>query len=180
MAKRSLIERGLVLLVFAFGLEFLLNNEYKERKKALLAEFPNVIKSLGCFLNADISFTECIRNTMTYSKDNWRPYLNKFVNDCEVYSQKEAIINICDLLDIFEIRDFFNMVLLSLEKGVNLKDSFELQAEKMNNLYRQNVLQIINGREILSTCIQAPMLICIIMAFAAPMVSNFMSFTTSF
>lgn len=178
LAKRSLMERVIILAAFSLVPGFLLNNEYSERKKALLAEFPNVIKSLGCFLNADIAFTDCIRHTMSYSKDNWKPYLNKFISDCEIYNQREAIINICNTLDIFEIRDFFNMVLLSLEKGINLKESFELQADKMNGIYRQSVLQVINSRELLSTIIQAPMLLCIIAAFGAPMVGNFMDFTT--
>lgn len=176
--KTSFIQGFIGFIMFFFALDFLLTNEYKEKKKRLLAEFPNIIRSLSCFLNADLAFVDAIKNTLTYSKDIWRPYLKMFIYDCEMYSQKTAISNICDKLDIFEIKDFFNMVLLGLEKGINLKESFEQQSDRMNAMYRQSVLNIIIKREMFATVIQAPMLLGIIVTFATPLVAQFMNFTS--
>lgn len=177
LVKASFIQALIGFALFFFAPDFLLTNDYNEKKKRILAEFPNIIKSLSCFLNADLAFVDAIRNTLVYSKDIWRPYLKLFINDCEMYNQKTAINNICERLDIFEIKDFFTMVLLGLEKGINLKESFEMQSDRMNAMYRQSMLDIITKREMFATLIQAPMLLGIIVAFGLPLAGELLSFT---
>lgn len=177
-AKSSWIEGFVGIILLGFAPMFLLNNEYNETKKRILSGFPSVIRNLSCFLNADMSFVSAIRNTLNYTKNIWAVLLEEFANDCEVYSYEVAIENICSKLDIWEITDFFNMVNLSLQKGINLRESFDIQSERIDVLYRQSILEIINKRENAASLIQAPMLIGVILAFAIPIVQQFTQFTS--
>lgn len=165
-------------VLFGFLFDFLFHNSVAEKKKALFNQFPDFIRIIQGYLMANIPLTKAVEETIPYVGDDWKPILKDFVLNCNIYSVPEAIDMLCKEVDIFEIREFFSLVKLNLEQGINVKDSFESQMKKVSEMQMEVMLNKIGRREILSKIVQAPLLLAMFAAAGLPTFYSMMTFTT--
>lgn len=161
---------------FLFG--FLFHNSINEKKKALFNQFPDFIRIIQGYLMAGIPLTKAVEETIPYVGDDWKPILKDFVLNCNVYSVPEAIDKLCYDTDIFEIREFFSLIKLNLEQGINIKESFESQSKKVSEMQMEVMLNKIERRQMMSKIVQAPLLLCMFASAGLPTFYSMMTFST--
>lgn len=155
-------------LVFFVLFGFLFRNSLKEKKFKLLVEFPEFIRITQGYLTADLPFTKAIEESIAYVGDGWQPLLKNFVINCEVKSIEEAIEILVEEVNIFEVRELFALVKLNLEQGIDIKESFENQVDKVRDLQLMIFEDKIRKRQVMCMLLQAPILLCIFGAFGLP------------
>lgn len=173
-----LLMKALSFLAFIIGgllivmPEFLLHNTYKNKQDVLTSGFPEMINIISGYLSANMLFTEAVVHALPHIAPDWQPIMEKFVTKANISSVDEALEWLAYAVDIAPIREFVSIVKLNLELGNSVKDSFAEQADKVRDM-----LEIINEKKIASrksmaTMVQAPLLLCIIAAFALPTVGS--------
>lgn len=164
------------LFFFLFG--FLFKNSITERNKALFNQFPDFIRIIQGYLMAGVPLTKAVEETIPYVGDDWKPILKNFLLNCNVYSVTEAIDILIDEVDVFEVREFFSLVRLNLEQGINIKESFESQTKKVEEMQLEVMLNKIGRRQMMSKIVQAPLLLCMFVAAGLPTFYSMMTFST--
>ena len=164
------------LLFFMFG--FLFRNSIKNRQEALFGEFPEFIQIIQGYLMANIPLTKAVEETIPYVNEEWRGFLKDFVLNSNIHSVPEAIDTLCDDVNVFEVREFFSLVKLNLEQGINIKESFESQNEKVKEMQMEVMLNKIGRRQMMAKVVQAPLLLCMFAAAGLPTFYSMMNFTT--
>lgn len=154
------------LLIFLF--KFLFNNSLKERKFRLMAEFPEFIEITAGFLNSDMSLSQGIEYSLPYVGEEWKPILQEFIISCSMKDQSEAINEMQNKIDIFEVREFWSLVKLNTDQGIDIKECFEAQSQKVRELQLDVMLDKIGKRQVLSIAIQGPLLLTMILSFGLP------------
>lgn len=154
------------LLMFLF--KFLFNNSLKERKFRLMAEFPEFIEITAGFLNSDMSLSQGIEYSLPYVGEQWKPILQEFIISCSMKDQSEAITEMQNKIDIFEVREFWSLVKLNTDQGIDIKECFEAQSQKVRELQLDVMLDKIGKRQVLSIAIQGPLLLTMILSFGLP------------
>lgn len=154
------------LLMFLF--KFLFNNSLKERKFRLMSEFPEFIEITAGFLNSDMSLSRGIEYSLPYVGEQWKPILQEFIVSCTMKDQSEAITEIQNKIDIFEVREFWSLVKLNTDQGIDIKECFEAQSQKVRELQLEVMLDKIGKRQVLSIAIQGPLLLTMILSFGLP------------
>lgn len=165
-----------VAFFFLFG--FLFKNSLKEKKSKLLVEFPDFIRITQGYLTADLPFTKAIEETIQYVGEGWKPLLRNFVINCDVKSIEQAIEILVEEVNIFEVRELFALVRLNLEQGINIKDSFENQVEKVRDLQLIIFEDKIRKRQVMCMFLQAPILLCVFGAFGLPTIHSMINLST--
>lgn len=166
--QESLIFALILLIIVGFGINFLFLNSVKETRFKLLSAFPEVIKIVQGYLSANQPLPIAIENSLPYVDEAWRELLREFVINAGVYSQEECIDMLSDKVDIFEVREFWSLVKLNLEQGIDIKESFENQADKINNLKKSIINDKIEKRKSFSIIVQGPLLLDMIVIFGLP------------
>lgn len=169
---------GVFFALFFFFFGFLFNNSIKERKKALFNQFPDFIRIVQGYLMAGIPLTKAIEETIQYVGDDWKPILKNFLLNANVYSVPEAIDRLVDDVDVFEIKEFFSLVKLNLEQGINIKESFESQTKKIGEMQLEVMLNKIGHRQMMSKIVQAPLLLAMFATAGLPTFYSMMTFST--
>lgn len=154
---------------------FLLNNSCTEKAEKLFYGFPDFIRICEGYLIAGMTFPTAVEESIPYVDDSWKPFLKKFIVDCDLESQEKAIENLKDSIPNFEIKEFLALVKLNMEQGINVKECFDRQSERIKSMQKTAMLGKIKKREMLGVLIQAPLLISIFVAFGLPVVESFMS-----
>jgi Flp pilus assembly protein TadB len=165
-----------LLFFFLFG--FLLNNGVKNVKEALFNEFPDFISIIQGYLMAGVPLTKAVEETIPYVGDTWKGLLKDFVMNCNLYSVPEAIDKLCEDVDVFEVKEFFSLVKLNLEQGINIKECFEAQTEKVSDMLMEAMLNKIGRRKMLTIAVQAPLFLCIFVVAGLPTFYSMMTFKT--
>lgn len=152
--------------------EFLLHNTYKNKQDVLTSGFPEMINIISGYLSANMLFTDAVKHALPHISPDWQPIMEKFVIKANISSVEEGLEWLAYAVDIAPIREFVSIVKLNLELGNSVKDSFAEQADKVRDM-----LEIINEKKIASrksmaTMVQAPLLLCIILAFALPTIGS--------
>ena len=155
-----------------FGLRILFNNSISNRKYNLLSEFPDFIRITQGFLCSDIPLVEAIENTIPFVGPTWKPLLREFVINANIYSQNECINELKEKVPIFEVNELWSLIQLNLDQGVDVRQSFDNQAEKVKALQKEVMLNKITKRQMLATLIQAPLLLCMMAGFGLPTFKN--------
>ena len=166
--QESLIFALILLIIVGFGINFLFSNSVKEARFKLLSAFPEVIKTIQSYLSANQPLPIAIENSLPYVDEVWRELLREFVINARVYSQEECIDMLSDKIDIFEVREFWSLVKLNLEQDIDIKESFENQADKINNLKECIINDKIEKRKSFSIIVQGPLLLDMIVIFGLP------------
>lgn len=165
-----------VALFFIFG--FLFNNSLKEKKTQLFSEFPEFIRITQGYLTANVPFSKAVEKSLEYVGDSWRPLLQEFVINCDVKSIEEAIEELKNKVDIFEVKELLSLIRLNLDQGIDVKESFDRQAEKVRDMQLEVVSSKIAKRQMLAVALQGPLLITLIGAFGLESFSSMMSFSS--
>lgn len=155
------------LLLF-FGLKFFLNNSVTEKKKRIFAGFPEFIRLTQGYLTAEMGLVEAIENTVEFVNEDWEPYLKRFAITARISSVRDALAELQTDIDIFEVRELLSLIRVSLDQGIDVKESFESQTEKVRGMQLEVTMQKIETRKLMGIFLQAPLLLTIIMAFALP------------
>lgn len=166
--QESLIFALILLIIVGFGINFLFLNSVKETRFKLLSAFPEVIKIVQGYLSANQPLPIAIENSLPYVDEVWRELLREFVINARVYSQEECIDMLSDKVDIFEVREFWSLVKLNLKQDIDIKESFENQADKINNLKESIINDKIEKRKSFSIIVQGPLLLDMIVIFGLP------------
>lgn len=161
-----------------FGINFLLNNTVNNKKEELFKEFPDFIQIIQGYLMANIPLTKAVEETIPYVGEEWSLMLRDFVLNSNVYSIPDAIDMLCDDIQIFEVQEFFSLVKLNLEQGVDIKESFESQSGKVKEMQMEVILKKIGARQMMAKAVQAPLILCMFAAAGLPTIYSMMNFTT--
>lgn len=154
------------LLFFLFRL--LYNNSRNERRFKLLSQFPEFIRITQGFLTSNMPLPQAIENALPYVGEEWRPLLQEFVINTEVYSLNECIDMLSNKVDIFEVRELWSLIKLNAEQGIDIKESFSNQAEKVREMQLEVMMNKIGKRQTMSIAIQGPLLLTMILSFGLP------------
>ena len=146
---------GVALLI---GLEYWLKSSVKAIQDELFAEFPDFIRIVSGYLSADIPLVQSITDSIKYVGDAWEPILKTFVIDCENKSTDTALENMKNTVDLFEVKEFISLIKLTLEQGGEAKDGFLEQADKIEEMQRNQLILKVGKRKMMGTMIQAPLL----------------------
>lgn len=159
-----------VLLIF--GLDFLLRNSKNNRKQKLIADFPDFIRITEGYLTANVGFSQAVAESIKYVGEEWKPILQNFVVECDVKSIDEALENLRNDVDLFEVREFVALVKLTLEQGGSASESFSAQADKIREMQLDAMAMKIGQRQMMATALQAPLLLCIMAIMGLPMIGS--------
>lgn len=155
-----------VIIIILPGL--LLNNTYKNKQNDLMNGFPEMINIISGYLSADMLFVDAIRYSLPHMSEHWQPIMNNFVVKAELSSTEDALEWLKYAVDIVPIKEFVSVVKLNLELGNSVKDSFAQQAEKVQDMLNEIIEKKIEKRKMYTTIVQAPLLLCMMLAFALP------------
>lgn len=161
-----------------FGFTFFFNNSLKERKKKIFAEFPNFIRIIQGYLTAGIPLAKAVEESLPYMSPEWKTIMKSFVINTNLLSVQDAIQKLNDEVDIFEIQEFFSLVRLNIEQGINVKDSFDGQREKVVDMQFETMMNKIGQRQLMATILQGPLLLTMIVAFGLPVFYSMVNFTS--
>lgn len=165
-----------VLPFFGFG--FFFNNSIKEKKKKIFNEFPNFIRIIQGYLTAGIPLSKAVEEALPYMSLEWKAMMRDFVINTNLLSVQDAIGKLNDEVDIFEIQEFFSLVRLNIEQGINVKESFDGQREKVVDMQFEAMMGKIGQRQMMATVLQGPLLITMIVSFGLPVLYSMVNFTS--
>lgn len=160
---------GAILIIMP---AFLLNNTYTNKQDELMTGFPEMINIISGYLSANMLFTEAVKNALPHISEAWKPTMEKFIIKANLSSVEEALDWLVYSVDIGPIKEFVSIVKLNLELGNSVKDSFTEQADKIREMLAVINEKKIQKRKSMATMVQAPLLLCIIAAFALPTVGS--------
>lgn len=177
-SKESLFIGIIWFVLGFFAMDYLLRNSITNRKEALLRDFPDFIRITEGYLTANIPFVQAVEESIKYVGDEWKPILQNFVVECEIKSVEEALDNLKKEVNIFETREFVALVKLTLSQGGDAKDSFTAQADKIRQMLIDQMEMKINKRKMMSTALQAPLLLCNILVIGLPTIDSMLNFSS--
>lgn len=151
-----------------FGLPFFLNNSVTNKKDTMFGEFPEFIRLTQGYLVAEMTLVDAIENTIDFVGDDWKPYLKRFAINARIKSVRDALQIMQDEIDIFEVKELFSLIRVSLDQGIDVQESFESQTEKVRGMQLEVVMKKIEKRKLMGIVLQGPLLLTIIVAFALP------------
>lgn len=161
-----------------FGFGFFFNNSIKERKKKIFNEFPNFIRIIQGYLTAGIPLAKAVEEALPYMSPEWKVIMKEFVINTNLLSVQDAIQKLNDEVDIFEIQEFFSLVRLNIEQGINVKESFDGQREKVVDMQFEAMMSVIGKRQVMATILQGPLLLTMIVSFGLPVLYSMVNFTS--
>lgn len=151
-----------------FGLGFFFKNSLKERQQKIFQAFPDFIRVIQGYLSAGVPLAKAVEESFPYMTPEWKKIMKSFLINTNLMSLQEAIERINDDVNIFEIQEFFSLIKLNLEQGIDVKESFTSQREKVMDLQYEVMLKKIGQRQLMGTLIQGPLLLTLIFAFGLP------------
>lgn len=158
--------------IWAFALiflpEYLFRNSTNNRIQRLVAEFPEFIRIMEGYITAGMTFSRAVSESVRYVGPEWQPILQKLAVDIELHGVDDALDIFKEEVNLFEVREFISLLKLTLEQGGNVREGFESQAERMQELRQLAIEMKISQRSTMSVVIQGPMLICHIMVLGLP------------
>lgn len=155
----------------------LFKNTIVNKKEAILLGFPEFINISKSYLVSGMPFEKSVEESIFYVNKEWQELLKNYLINSESYSKKECLTMLAEECNSFEVREFISIVKLNLEQGIDIKDSFDSQYEKIKDLQMLAIQKKIESRKIWAILIQAPVLLTILVAFGLPIAESMMNFT---
>ena len=150
------------------SVSFLMKNSAKNRREKLMMEFPDFIRVTQGYLSSGMPFTQSVTESIKYVGEEWQPILENFVVEAELSNIDKALEGMAEEVDVFEVKEFVALVRLSLEQGGSVKEGFESQAKKVQEMLYDVMLAKIEKRRVYGILIQFPLLICNLLVFGLP------------
>ena len=147
---------------------FLLKNTINEKKQKILLGFPEFINISKSYLVSGLSFEKAVEESIYYVNKEWQDLLKQYLINSESYSKKECLTMLSDSSYSFEVREFISIVKLNMEQGIDIKDSFNSQYDKIKDLQKIAIQKKIESRKVWAILVQAPVLLTILLAFGLP------------
>jgi len=165
----------IVLVLMFFGLRFMLRNSVANKKSLMFSQFPEFIRLTQGYLSAEMRLAEAIDNTIDFVGDEWKPYLKRFTINANLKDTKEALRILQEDIDIFEVKELLSLIRVAIDQGIDIKESFESQTEKVRSMQLEIVMRKIEKRKMMGVLLQGPLLLTIIIAFALPTINAMMN-----
>lgn len=165
-------------VILSFGMPFLFRNSVNEQKTKLMSEFPDFIRITQGYLIANVPFVTAIEQAISYVGSNWKPLLQNFVVTCEIKSVEDGLSELQEKVDIFEVRELLSLIRLNLDQGIDIKESFDRQAEKVREMQIELITKKIGKRQMMCIMLQGPLLLVLLGSFALPTFSSMGNFTS--
>ena len=159
---------GIWLVVLCFAMNFLFKNSINNRRFALMQEFPDFIRITQGFLMSGMPLAEAIEHAQPYVGPTWQPILDEFLVNSNLYSQNDCLELLKKQVPIFEVNEFFALLQLNLEQGIDMKECFGGQVEKIKAMQMEVMMGKINSRKTMATMISGPLMLVMIGAFGMP------------
>lgn len=156
----------------------LFKNTIVNKKEVLLLGFPEFINISKSYLVSGMSFEKAVEESICYVNKEWQEILKRFLINSDTLPRKECLQILADDANSFEIKEFMSLVQLNMEQGIDIKDSFERQYEKIKDLQLLAIQKKIQSRSVWCILIQGPVLLTIFIAFGLPMANSMVNFTT--
>lgn len=166
------------LVIVGFLIDVLYKNSLKNKKEALLKEFPDFMRKVSGFISSGLTIELAFQSAMKYVGDEWKEIVLEFVLNSKTDGVSEALEKLKVAVPIFEIKEFVSLVKLSLDRTGDIKESFDAQIEKVVELQNEVLMMKISRREIMAIAIQAPLLLSVMTAFALPTVNSMLSLSS--
>lgn len=164
--------------ILFMSVTFLLRNSANNRREALMLQFPDFIRITQGYLSAGFTFSDAVMESIKYVGEDWRPILEDFVVETELDNMDKALGTLGDTIDVFEVKEFVSLVRLSLEQGGDAKDSFESQADKIQEMLYDVMMVKIEKRRVYGIMIQGPLLLCNLIVFGLPTIDAMLNMGT--
>lgn len=158
----------------------LFKNTINNKKEKILLGFPDFIKISKSYLVSGMPFEKAVEECILYVNEEWQELLKKYLINSESYSKKECLTILGEECNSFEVKEFVSIVKLNLEQGIDIKDSFDSQYDKIKDLQKIVVQKKIESRKIWTILVQAPVLLTILIAFGLPIVESMLGFGGGF
>lgn len=155
----------------------LFKNTIVNRKETILLGFPEFINISKSYLVSGMPFEKAVEESIFYVNKEWQELLKQYLINSESYSKKECLAMLAEECNSFEVKEFISIVKLNLEQGIDIKDSFDSQYEKIKDLQMLAIQKKIESRKVWAILIQAPVLLTILVAFGLPIADSMMGFT---
>lgn len=161
--------------VLFFAASIFLSNKAKNIRNKTLTQFPDFIRVTQGYLSAGFTLPRAIEETIPHVEEPWLNILENFVITNQISGTDIALDKIVTDADIFEAREFVSLVKLTLEQGGKAKDGFEQQANRIQEMLHDAMLNKVERRAIYGIIIQGPLLLCSLVVFGLPTFGGMMS-----
>lgn len=167
----ALVGSGMLM----FGLSQTVKSTAKGRKEKILLGFPDAIRYIHSYLSSGQTLVSAMEMTIEDVEEEWQKILSKFVADFNTpgIGINGAIDNVKVDVNIIQVREFFAFIKVKNDQGGNMKKSFELQAEKIDELFKTSMLKKIESRKMYAVMVQYPSIIGIMLLMALPVIHGF-------
>lgn len=163
-------------VMFMFGLPQTVKSTAKARKENILLGFPDAIRYIHAYLSAGDTLITAMERTIEDVDDEWKRILSKFISDFSTpgIGIDGAIGNIRKDINIMQVREFFAFIKVKNDQGGQMKEAFELQAEKIDELFETSMLKRIESRTMYAVMVQYPSIVGIMLLMSLPVIHGFM------
>lgn len=155
----------------------LFKNTINNKKELILLGFPEFISISKSYLVSGMPFEKAVEESIFYVNKEWQELLKQYLINSESYSKKECLTMLADECNSFEVKEFISIVKLNMEQGIDIKDSFDNQYEKIKALQMLAIQKKIESRKVWAILVQGPVLLTILVAFGLPIADSMMNFT---
>lgn len=158
--ERSLFTIMMYIAIF-IAPTLLLNNQASLVQKQILHGFPEFADLVEGYLAGRLILGKSIEKSIPFLGKSWKKLMTSFIIDAsEKQGFSYAINNLVDKVESSAVRDFFILLKLSIEQGIDSLQCFEEQATLVSNLLEEKTMNTIDNKEMLTLAIQFPLLIC--------------------
>ena len=156
---------------------FLFKNTIVNKREKILMGFPEFISISKSYLVSGMPFEKAVEESIYYVNDEWKELLKNYLINSEAYSKQDCLTMLAEECNSFEVKEFISIVKLNMEQGVDIRESFDNQYEKIRALQLLAIQKKIEARKVWAILVQAPVLLAILVAFGLPIVESMMNFT---
>lgn len=174
-ATQSLIFGLVWVALLGFGVQILFKNSISNRRFGLMQEFPDLIRITQGFLMSGMPLPEAFENALPYTGEFWHPIISEFLINANIYSQNDCLEKLKKQVPIFEVNEFFALLQLNLEQGIDVRECFGGQAEKIKAMQKDVMLKKIQSRQTMATMVQAPLMLCMMGGFMLPTIGGMLN-----
>lgn len=166
--KESIIFSAIFFILFFFIMDILMKNTINERREKIFNQFPKYVRLMDGYLSAKMTIVEATEKTLVNVGDEWKRLLTNFLVSARKHGSTQALDELKNATDIFEIKELMSLIKLSLEQGTEISDSFKRQITLIEEVQALVYEKKIIKRQMIGQAIQAPLFLALMVAFALP------------
>lgn len=153
---------------FAILPNMLIKNTVKNKREEILLGFPEFINISKSYLSSGVSFEKAVEECIMSVNKEWQELLKNFLINSQTLPRKKCLEILSSESNVFEVHEFMSLVQLNMEQGIDVKESFEGQYDKIKALQNLAMVKKIEKRKVWTILVQGPALLTIIIAFGLP------------